>query len=141
MSWTHYKMRLNVLTVKLFLYQSIIHPPLHMIKLFLKNLCSGTKCGGFQLLLILDLWGISSISFHAMVVFGLSKNLLLNIFRTLNMRLWTLLVILPYLFPSKSEKNKYYISRGFHYQREGGFWNCPRGQKVVGTWNVHVCPL
>ena len=28
---------------------------------------------GFQLLLILDLWGIS---FHAVVVFGLGKNLL-----------------------------------------------------------------
>jgi hypothetical protein len=24
---------------------------------FLKNLCSGTQCGGFQFLLILDLWG------------------------------------------------------------------------------------
>ena len=40
---------------------------------FLKNLCSGTQCGGFQFLLILDLWGIS---FHAEVVFGLGKNLL-----------------------------------------------------------------
>ena len=39
----------------------------------MKNLCSGTQCGGFQFLLILDLWGIS---FHAMVVFGLGKNLL-----------------------------------------------------------------
>ena len=39
----------------------------------MKNLCSGIQCGGFQFLLILDLRGIS---FHAMVVFGLSKNLL-----------------------------------------------------------------
>jgi hypothetical protein len=31
--------------------------------------------GGFQFLLILDLWGIS---FHAGVVFGLDKNLLFN---------------------------------------------------------------
>ena len=29
--------------------------------------------GGFQFLLILDLWGVS---FHAVVVFGLGKNLL-----------------------------------------------------------------
>ena len=21
------------------------------------------------------------------------------------------------------------------------FWNCPRGQKIGGTLNVHVCPL
>ena len=34
---------------------------------------SGTHLGGFQFLLILDLWGIS---FHAVVVFGLGKNLL-----------------------------------------------------------------
>ena len=33
----------------------------------------GTQCLGFQFLLILDLWGIS---FHAVVVFGLGKNLL-----------------------------------------------------------------
>ena len=39
----------------------------------MKNLCSGTQCGGFQFLLILDLWGIS---FHAAIVFGLGKNLL-----------------------------------------------------------------
>ena len=39
---------------------------------FLKNLRSGTQCGGFQFLLSLDLWGIS---FHAVVVFGLGKNL------------------------------------------------------------------
>ena len=37
---------------------------------FLKNLCSRTQCEGFQLLLILDLWGES---FHAAVVFGLGK--------------------------------------------------------------------
>ena len=41
---------------------------------FGKNLYSGTKCGGFQFLLILHLWGIS---FHAVVVFGLGKNHLL----------------------------------------------------------------
>ena len=35
--------------------------------------CSGTQCGVFQFLLILDLW---DISFHAVVVFGLGKNLL-----------------------------------------------------------------
>ena len=40
---------------------------------FLKNLCSGFQCGGFQFLPILDLWGIS---FHAVVVFDLGKNLL-----------------------------------------------------------------
>ena len=40
---------------------------------FLKNLCSGTHRRGFQFLLNLDLWGISS---HAVVVFGLGKNLL-----------------------------------------------------------------
>ena len=34
---------------------------------------SGTQCRGFQFLLILDLWGIS---FHAVVVFALGKNLL-----------------------------------------------------------------
>ena len=33
----------------------------------------GTHRGGFQFLLILDLWGIS---FHAVVVFGLGKDLL-----------------------------------------------------------------
>ena len=54
-------MSLNVITVKLCKNQ------------FLKNLCSGTHRGGFQFLLILDLWGIS---FHAVVVFGLGKNLL-----------------------------------------------------------------
>ena len=32
-----------------------------------------TQCGGFQFLLILDLWGIR---FHAVVIFGLGKNLL-----------------------------------------------------------------
>ena len=35
---------------------------------------SGAR-GGFQFLLILDLWGKS---FHAVVVFGLDKNLLFN---------------------------------------------------------------
>ena len=57
-------MSLNVITVKLILYFQ---------SRFLKNLCSGTQCGGFQFLLILDLWGKS---FNAVVVFGLSKNLL-----------------------------------------------------------------
>ena len=55
---------LNVITVKLF---CIIKDQ------FLKNLCSGTHRGGFQFLLIWDLWGKS---FHAAVVFGLGKNLL-----------------------------------------------------------------
>ena len=36
-------------------------------------MCTGTQCGGFQFLLILDLWGIS---FHAAVVFGLGKDFL-----------------------------------------------------------------
>ena len=40
---------------------------------FLKNLCSGSQCGGFQFLLILDLWGIS---FLAAVVYGLGKDFL-----------------------------------------------------------------
>ena len=39
----------------------------------MKNLCSRTQCGGFQFLPILDLWGIS---FHAVVVVGLGKDLL-----------------------------------------------------------------
>ena len=39
----------------------------------MKNLCSGTQCGGFQFLLILDLWGIS---FNAVIVFGLGKDFL-----------------------------------------------------------------
>ena len=39
----------------------------------MKNLCSGTQCGGFQVLLILDLWGIR---FHAVIVLALGKNLL-----------------------------------------------------------------
>ena len=51
------KMSLIVITVKLFLY----------------NLCTGTHRGGFQFLLILDLWGIS---FNAVIVIGLGKNLL-----------------------------------------------------------------
>ena len=47
----------------------------------MKILCSGTQYGGFQFLLILDLRGIS---FHAVVVFGLGKNLLFKyiLFRT-----------------------------------------------------------
>ena len=57
-------MSLNVITVSCFCISK---------NQFLKNLCSGTQCGGFQFLLILDLWGISS---HAVVVFGLGKNLL-----------------------------------------------------------------
>ena len=55
----------NVITVKLFCISK---------NQFLKNLCSGTQCGGFQFLLILDLWGIS---FHAVVVFGLGKDFLI----------------------------------------------------------------
>ena len=39
----------------------------------MKNLCSGTHRGGFQFLLILDLW---VISFHAVVVFDLGRNIL-----------------------------------------------------------------
>ena len=39
----------------------------------MKNLCSGTQCGRFQFLLVLDLW---VISFQAVIVFGLDKNLL-----------------------------------------------------------------
>ena len=40
---------------------------------FFKDLCSGTQCGGFQFLLILDMLGIS---FYAVVVVGLGKDLL-----------------------------------------------------------------
>ena len=58
------KMSLNVITLKLFLYQQ---------KSVLKNLYSRTHPGGFQFFLVLDLWGIS---FHAVIVFGLGKNLL-----------------------------------------------------------------
>ena len=43
------------------------------VKLFLKNLCSWTHHGGFQFLLILDLWGIS---FHAVIVFVLGNSIL-----------------------------------------------------------------
>ena len=39
----------------------------------MKNLCSGTQCGGFQFVMILYLWGVS---FHTVVVFALGKNLL-----------------------------------------------------------------
>ena len=39
----------------------------------IRPIYSGTHRRGFQFLLILDLWGIS---FHAVVVFGLGKNLL-----------------------------------------------------------------
>ena len=39
----------------------------------MKNLFSGTQCEGFQFLQILDLWGIS---IHAVIVFGMGKNLL-----------------------------------------------------------------
>ena len=39
----------------------------------MKNLCSGTQCGGFQFLLILDVWGLK---FYAAVVFGLGKHFL-----------------------------------------------------------------
>ena len=39
----------------------------------MKNLCGGTQCGGFQFLLILDLWGIG---FYAVVVFSVGKDLL-----------------------------------------------------------------
>ena len=59
------KMSLNVIIVKLFSHFSKNQ--------FLKNLCSGTQCEGFQFLLILDLWGIS---FYAVVVVGLGKDLL-----------------------------------------------------------------
>ena len=58
------KMSLNVIIVKLFCFSK---------NKFLKNLCSGTHRGGFQFLPILDLWGIS---FHAVVVFGLDRDLL-----------------------------------------------------------------
>ena len=87
------KMSLNVIIVKLFCIS---------INQFLKNLCSGTHRGGFQFLLILELWGISHLvqkcnmygkiqtpdnlvgfygnatknSFHVLVVFGLGKDLL-----------------------------------------------------------------
>ena len=54
-------------------------------------------CGGFQFLLILDLWGIS---FHAVAVFGLGKNLL---FKSVLGHCELLLVLVvegdgPYLF-------------------------------------------
>ena len=42
---------------------------------FLKNLCSCSQCGGFQFLLILDLWPWG-VSFHAVVVFDLGMNFL-----------------------------------------------------------------
>ena len=61
-------MILNVIAVKLFLYYVCSKNQ------SLKNLCSGSQRGGFQFLLILDLWGIR---FHAVVVFGQGKNVLL----------------------------------------------------------------
>ncbi len=42
-------------------------------KISFENFVIGSQCGGFQFMLILDLWGIS---FHTVVVFGLGKNLL-----------------------------------------------------------------
>ena len=57
-------MSLNVITVKLFFISN---------NQFFKNLCSGTHRGGFQFLLMLDLWGIS---FHAVIVIGLGENFL-----------------------------------------------------------------
>ena len=41
----------------------------------MKNLCIGTQCVGFYFLQILDLW---DIIFHAVIVFGLGKNLLIK---------------------------------------------------------------
>ena len=58
----------------------------------MKNLCSGTQCGGFQFLLILDLWGVS---FHDAVVFGLGLQIKLNDSSNL-----TSLII--FIVPSKS---------------------------------------
>ena len=55
-------------TVKLFLYVCTVTK-----NKFLKNLYSGTHRGGFQFLLILDLWGIS---LYAVILFGLGKKLL-----------------------------------------------------------------
>ena len=46
-----------------------------LFPLFLKNSCSGTHCGVVQFLLTLALWGID---FHAVVVFGLGKDLLIK---------------------------------------------------------------
>ena len=58
-------MSLNVITLKLFLH--------YRKNQSLKNLYGGTHRGGFQFLLILDIWGIS---FHAVVVFSQGKDLL-----------------------------------------------------------------
>ena len=67
----------------------------------MKNLCSGTHRGGFQFLLILDLWGIS---FHAVVVFGLGKNLL---FKSVleHCELWFLEIFSNFQYLLKSWKN------------------------------------
>jgi hypothetical protein len=46
---------------------------------FLKNLYSGTQCGGFQFLLILDLWGVS---FHAVVLFSAKKEVIVLDYRS-----------------------------------------------------------
>ena len=40
-----------------------------------ENFVIGSQCGGFQFMLILDLWGIS---FHPAVVVGLGHDLLFN---------------------------------------------------------------
>ena len=58
------KMSLNVIAVSCFCISK---------NQLVKNLFSGTHHGGFQFVLILDLW---SISFHAVIVFGLGKNIL-----------------------------------------------------------------
>ena len=40
-----------------------------------ENFVIGSQCGGFQFMLILDLWGIS---FHPAVVVGLGNDILFN---------------------------------------------------------------
>ena len=44
-------------------------------KISFENFVIGSQCGGFQFMLILDLWGIS---FHPAVVVGLGNDLLFN---------------------------------------------------------------
>ena len=46
-----------------------------LIKTSFENFVIGSQCGGFQFMLILDLWGIS---FHPAVVVGLGNDLLFN---------------------------------------------------------------
>ena len=88
----------------------------------MKNLSCGTQCGGFQFLLILDLWGIN---FQAVVVFVLGKNLLFkSVLGHCELILWN---DISHEFPTKvvhfltisKEKTPFYQSQ---YNDEINIW-------------------